>query len=191
IDDAELIVFREESVPVSDTHFHVVDALYVRQACASPSIRQRAVLSNGLQLQFGCLVGKGISARVVVVLILPHETAQREDRLLINQACPRRRDVERSDLRTLILRSYGLTVRSQASAGRGLSRWARWVRRVEGPTRPILRVVRIRRLEPGPAVAKVHVDGIRRRNLQVYAVEKILLIASIVHDVEFRSIEKP
>ena len=49
IDDAEFVVFRKECVLEGDSRLYVVDSLYVRDACASPGIRQCAILANGRQ----------------------------------------------------------------------------------------------------------------------------------------------
>ena len=191
IDDAEFIVFRKRGVLERDSRLHVVDALHVGKHGASPGIRQGAVLANGVQLQIRGLIGKGVRARVVVVLIAPHKSAQSEDRSGIDQPGPRRRDVECSDLRTLILRSNRLPVRSQAAARTDLSWRTNWGRREKRPSRCIFRVVGIGRLKPGAAVAEIETEGVLWRKLKVHAVEEILLIAAIVYDAEFRSVEKP
>ena len=46
------------------------------------------------------------------------------------------------------------------------------------------------RLEPGPAKTEIQINRVRIRRLEIDAVEQIFLIAVIVKNLEFRSIEK-
>ena len=76
IDDSESVVFRQNCVRVGDSHLDVVNALDIGHVGAQPQIREPAILADGLKLKIRDEVGKRIAARVVVVLILPRETAE-------------------------------------------------------------------------------------------------------------------
>jgi hypothetical protein len=65
-------------------------------------IRKPAILTDRLFLKIRYEVSERIVAGIVVVLILPRETAEREYHIRIQQARPCWRDIESSDLRTLI-----------------------------------------------------------------------------------------
>src|SRR5271154_943589 len=112
-----------------DASLDVVDSLHVREACASPGIQQYTVLANGRRLQSGCGIGEGVCARVVVILIPPHEAAKREHRVHTDHSRPRWGNVECSDLRTLVRGPYWLAVWSEVPAGADLpDRTHRWSR---------------------------------------------------------------
>ena len=60
--------------------------------------------ADGLPLQTGREIGERIGARVIVVLVSPHEGAESEYRVA-EQSSPRGRNVEGLDLRTLVRRT--------------------------------------------------------------------------------------
>ena len=76
IDNPEGILFRENGVLIGDSRLHIVNAFHIRQSGAKPEIRQPAILADCRALEIGYEVGKRIVARIVVVLILPRETAE-------------------------------------------------------------------------------------------------------------------
>ncbi len=60
---------------------------------AGAEVREPAILADGLTLKVGYEVGEWIGARVIVVLILPRETAEGEHGVRIDQARPARREI--------------------------------------------------------------------------------------------------
>ena len=180
IDQPESVSLRDDGVLIRHARLDVVHTPDVGHAGARAEIGKPAILADGLGLQIRNQVREGISARVIVVLILPHEAAERKYGVRVEQAGPGRRNVKRADLRTLVGRAHRHTVRSKPSV----------IRHQPGPCSCVLGVERIRRLEPRPGEAEVHVDTVRLRRLEVDAIEEILFIASVVHDGEFRSVQK-
>ena len=69
IDDPEGVVFRQKGVLEVDSRLQVVDAFHVRDSRARPGVGERAILANGLELKIRRKVGKGVRARVIVILI--------------------------------------------------------------------------------------------------------------------------
>ena len=180
IDNPEAVTLRQKGLSVVDSHLQVVMALGVRHVRVGGRIHQTAVLADSLSLEIGREIGKRIPARVVVILIPPHGHAEGKRRARIEQAHPGWRDVVGSDFRTLILGTDRQAVGTETPV----------VRHQSGPPRCVFGVVRIGRLEPGAREAEVQVDGVLLGELQVDAVEHILLIAVIVHYLVLRPIQK-
>ena len=125
-------------------------------------------------------VGEWVSAWVIVELISPNESPQREHRIGIEQPVPRRRDVEGFDLRTLISRTDHVAIRIKPAIGDNQSI----------PSRGVFGVERIRRLEPRTRVAQIQVNGVRVVQLKVQTVEYVLFVSLSVYDAELRRIQK-
>jgi len=102
-------------VLIRDSRLKIVNALDVRQTGTNASIGQPAVLTDASRLDAGRKIGVGIPARIVVELILPYETAERQHCAGTEHTGPCGRDVERSDFRALVLRSNRQSVGAQAS----------------------------------------------------------------------------
>ena len=115
IDQAERIPFRKKSVLILNADLDVVNATYVRHARAGAGIGEPAILTDGRGLEIGRKVGEGVSARIIVVLILPHKSAESEYSLGIQEMSPDRSDIKRSDLRTLIRGADQYAIGTQAA----------------------------------------------------------------------------
>src|SRR5207245_1257427 len=129
----------QKSLLVGGSHFHVVDAFYVREIGTQAGVGQRPVLPDGLLLD-RAQVGERIVAGVVVVLVAPDKTAEREYRIWVERTGPGRSDVEGLDLRSLVGRADGIAI-------------------LVGDVQVIERV---RSLKPGTGEAQIYVNGIRR-----------------------------
>src|SRR5579863_8340971 len=82
-----------------------MDALDVGDIRANPCVLKASALTESLSLQVRAEVIKRVGTGVVVVLILPQEAAESEYGFGSDHAGPRRRNVKRLDLRTLIART--------------------------------------------------------------------------------------
>ena len=111
----KLVVLVEERLLIGDSRLQVVDSFHVGNIGTKAGVGQRPVLTHGLLLKIGREIGKRIAARIIVVLVPPHESAEREHGVGIEQARPRRRDVEGLDLRTLVGRTNRIAVRIEAA----------------------------------------------------------------------------
>src|ERR1700730_6319009 len=99
---------------------------------------------------------------------MTYESSEGKERGRADQTGPYGRDVISLDQRALI------RLRQRIAAGVG----------------HIQVVIRIRCLEPGAAVAEVHVNRVSARNLVVHTIKQILLIALVVERVQFRRIQE-
>ena len=84
----------------------VVFALHVGHVRTKSRVRQLSLLIERRRRTTGNesrAVREHVSARIVVKAILTNETAKREQRRGAEQAGPHRGDIERVDLRTLVL----------------------------------------------------------------------------------------
>ena len=148
---------------------------------ARPRLVSRAVLPDGLRsADPGVKSANGFALGIVVVLILPREAAEREHGVGADQTRPGGRDVEGPDLGALVLRATGRPFGPKAAV----------VHHQPVPGGGVLRIVRVGRLEPGAREAEIEVDGVGRGGLEIDAVEEVLLVAVVVHDGEFRTVEK-
>ena len=86
---------------IGGAQFHVVDAFYVGKIRPQTYVCEGAILGNCLLLDWTD-IPKGIGTRIIVVLIAANKGAEREYRSIAQQPSPRRGDVERLDLRTLV-----------------------------------------------------------------------------------------
>ena len=77
------------------------DAFHVGNVGVNTRIRQEPELRDGFVLKRP-QVGKRIVARVIVILVVPHVSADGEHGIRIQEADPRRRNVKGPDLRALI-----------------------------------------------------------------------------------------
>ncbi len=125
-------------------------------------------------------IGERIAAGIVVVLIAADESAEREDGIGIDQPRPRRRDVEGLDLRALVGWTNQIAIGIEAAVVHGQS----------VPRRREFGVVGIGGLEPRPGESEIQVNGVRRGDLKVDAIEQVLFIAFVMEDGELRRIEK-
>src|SRR5260370_28615000 len=114
-------------------------------------ICEGTILSDALGLYWP-EIGKGIIARIVVVLVSADIRPEIEDRVVPNGARIGRCDIERAYLRTLIGIAYigEDRIRASSSADHILH---------------IQIVIRIRRLKPRAAVVQVEMKRARRRQL--------------------------
>src|ERR1700721_301425 len=97
------IPLRNKSVFILNADLYVVNSTHIRHAGAGPGIGEPSALTLGRGLKIGRKVGKRVGARIIVILILPHESAERENCLGIQEMSPDRSNVKRSDLGALIL----------------------------------------------------------------------------------------
>src|ERR1700722_3618674 len=88
IDEAESVPFRNECVLVRGSDFYVVNVIDPGIICAGSSIFQTAILPNGLELESGSKIRERVNARIVVILILPDEGAERENAVRVDDTCP-------------------------------------------------------------------------------------------------------
>ena len=102
IDNRQAVVLVQERLLVVDACLQVMDALHIRDVGAKAGIGQRSILADGLRLEIGSIIGEGICARIVVVLIPPHVGAQGKQSCVTEQVVPRRGDIEGLDLRALV-----------------------------------------------------------------------------------------
>ena len=138
-----------------------------------PTLASERDWGDALTQQIRRKICKWIGARIVIVLVLSQEPAECKYRVRIDYPRPRRSDVEGLDLRALIRRAQRSASHRVSQAGM------------------IFLIERIRGLEPGARVLKAQTECIHIRGLQIESVEKILFIALVVHDREFRRVQKP
>ena len=93
-----MVVLVQKSLLIGDAPFHIVNALHIGKVGADTGIGERPVLIEGFRLKRGGKVGEWIAARVVVKVIAPNEGSERKHCSVIDQAGPRRGNVEGFDL---------------------------------------------------------------------------------------------
>src|ERR1044071_7893451 len=94
-------MFVQECLLVGRTDLDVVSAFDIGERSTQASICQCAILSDRLLLNRREIVKK-IWTWIIVVLIAADEASQGKHRMIAQQSSPRRGDVERLDLRSLI-----------------------------------------------------------------------------------------
>ena len=141
-------------------------------------VRKRTSLRDGLVLEvYRSLVGEGIVAWIVVVIVAADIRPEVEDRGVTDRVRISRRDVEGADLRTLI--GIADVAEDRICA-----------RSVADHVLHIQIVVGVRCLKPRATVVQVEVNGIHRCKLAIDAVEDVKFVAFVVKDHELRWIEK-
>src|ERR1019366_107446 len=148
-DDPESVVLRQPRPIVRKSQLDVVSAAHIREIRVRPGVGEPPVLPNRLALQIWSEIGERVAGGVIVELILPHEGAQRKQRMRAEQMRPRGSNVKCADFGVLILRSRRQAIGTKAAIVHHHSRPCRGVLPIEG----------IRRLEPGPRVAQIEIDG--------------------------------
>ena len=113
-------------------------------------------------------VRQRITARYVIERVFADKGPEVEDRSFTGQEGVGRRNVERFDLGPLVCSSNGVAELIEDR------------RRVEG----------VGSLEPGACVLQVGMDGVRRIELIIDAIEDVLFVALIVKGLKLRSIEE-
>ena len=126
-------------------------------------------------------IGEGVAAWIVVELVPPDESSEREHGGGTNQPRPRRCNVKSLNLRPLVCRTDRNTIGTQTPI----------VNHQPRPRRGVLGVEGIRRLEPGTGESQIHVDGVRVGELKVQAIEYVLFVTFGVYNSKLRWIEKP
>src|ERR1700751_4075137 len=166
----------EEGVLIDHARLYIVVALLERDIAVDAGVQQRALLRDRLILD-GTEVGQRISAGVVVVGVLSNIGAKVEDRVRPDNSRVGGSDIEGLDLGALIGIPYIADHLSAAAAA-------------TDNVLDVQVVIGVWRLKPGAGVVQVHMDGVIRCELTVYAIEDILLVALGVEDCELRGVEK-
>src|SRR3984957_3341331 len=171
----------------------IMDALYVGHARPNAGVQECSVLGNRGALEILTEVPEGIGARIVVVVVPPHEAAQRQDGGRAKQVRPDWRDVECLDLRALVRRTQRIASGrvDDERTRRITTRWRCWRCHwhSHGAGMELL-VVGIGVLKPGSSVLKIQMDGIRAGHLKVHSIENVFFIALVVYHHEFWRVEK-
>src|SRR6202021_875935 len=100
---------------IRDAGLQIVNALHVGNIRTRAGIRQRASLTDRLELKIGCVIGKGVAAGVVIELVPPDVAAEGKYDVRSNQAGPCGRNIQRLNFRALVLGTDELAVGAEAS----------------------------------------------------------------------------
>ena len=103
--NADSVGLVQKCLLVRNSHLHIVNPFHVRHTRPQARIHELPVLPDSLALEVGREIVERVRARIIVVLIAPHKSAERKYCGRTEQARPRRCNVEGLDLRNLVRRS--------------------------------------------------------------------------------------
>src|SRR5579864_3037449 len=146
-----------------------MNSLHMGQVGSKADVLEGSALSESLRLEVGAEVVERIAARIVVILIFPHEAAKCKHGIGADQAGPSWRNIKRLNLRALISRAERCPRDRVGQEGRQAQDWI-CVK---------LLIVRIRILKIRARILQVELNRIRIRGLEIHTIEKILFVTFV------------